>query len=120
MQGRWKTRSAISFIALAPDLITSTNLLTVDVLGTQLFCSVLWPAARLSDRVTEFLSTGSGCCAADPAASDGSDPISTRREGLAFPVPGYPVLFAEVASGWGELVSAQLLAEQLSLVCRSV
>jgi len=50
VQGRWKTRSAIGFIALARDLITSTNLPIVDVLGTQPFA--LFPRQQL-EEVTE-------------------------------------------------------------------
>jgi len=52
--------------------------------------------------------------------SDGSGPISTRREGLALLVPGSPVLLADAVLASGELVSAQPLAEQPSLVCPSV
>src|SRR6266513_3995422 len=71
-------------------------------------------------QIPQTLTVGLGFPAEDRAVSDDSGPISTRREGLALIGLGCPVLFAEVASAWGELVSAQLLAEQPSLVCPSV
>ena len=64
------------------------------------------------------VSTGSGYCAADPGASDGSGPISMRREGLALLGLGCPVLFADVVLAWA--APEQLLAERPSLVCPSV
>src|SRR5437762_9532538 len=71
-------------------------------------------------QIPQTLTVGLGFPAEDRAVSDDSGPISTRREGLALIGLGCPVLFAEAASAWGELVSAQLLAEQPSLVCPSV